>query len=152
MTFNPNSTVVSTTVVAVLAAISLAACDPKPKTSEKTAGQQVDSAIAKVEEKAAEVKADAEDATADMRARTSPSTQAVTGFFSDAAITTAVNAKLAADSGLSALRINVDTVGGQVALSGDAPDAAARDRATALVRSVDGVTNVDNRLTLQKKG
>jgi len=63
-----------------------------------------------------------------------------------------VNAKLAADSGLSALRINVDTVGGRVALSGDAPDAAARDRATALVRSVDGVTNVDNRLTLQKKG
>jgi len=152
MTWNPHRTVVSTTLVAVLAAISLAACDPKPKTSETTAGQQVDSAIAKVEQKAAEFKADAKEATADMRAQSSQGTKAVTGVFSDAAITTAVNAKLAADSGLSALRINVDTVGGRVALSGDAPDAAARDRATALVRSVDGVTNVDNRLTLQKKG
>lgn len=152
MTWNPDRTVVSTTLVAVLAAISLTACDPLPKTSEKTAGQQVDSAIAKIEEKAAAARAEAKDATADIRAQTSQRTKTATGIFSDAAITTAVSAKLAADSGLSALRINVDTVGGRVALSGDAPDAAARDRASALVRSVDGVTNVDNRLTLQKKG
>lgn len=152
MTLNSNRAVSLTTLVALLSAVSLAACDPKPKTTEKTAGQQVDSAIAKIEDKAAEVKADAKDATADARAQASQGTRVAGGMISDAAITTAVNAKLAADPGLSAFRINVDTVGGRVAIIGDAPDAAARERATALVRSVDGVTNVDNRLILQKKG
>jgi len=152
MTLNSHTTVTATTLVSIFAAISLTACDPLPKTSEKTAGQQLDSAITKVENKAAEVRADVKEATADMRAQSGEGTKSATGMISDLVITTAVNAKFAADSGLSALRINVDTVGGRVELSGDAPDAAARDRASALVRSVDGVTNVDNRLTLQKKG
>lgn len=68
----------------------------------------------------------------------------------DAAITTAVNAKLAQDKSLSALRIDVDTVNGRVSLRGTAPDAAARERATTLASAVDGVVSVDNQLTVGK--
>ena len=68
----------------------------------------------------------------------------------DAAITTAVNAKLAQDKSLSALRIDVDTVNGRVSLRGTAPDPAARERATTLASAVDGVVSVDNQLTVGK--
>ena len=50
----------------------------------------------------------------------------------DAVITSSVNAQLAKDSQLSALRINVDTTDGRVALKGTAPDTASRERATLL--------------------
>ena len=96
---------------------------------------------AEVKEAAAEVRADASQAAATRR-----------NAVKDAAITAAVNAKLAADPALKVLRINVDTAAGRVALSGDAPDQAARDRATTLARSVDGVVDVNNQLTIQNKG
>lgn len=81
---------------------------------------------------------------------TSSSETARTGpeVVSDAAITVAVNTALASDDGLSALRIDVDTVDGRVQLNGQAPDAAARERASSLARAVDGVKSVDNRLVL----
>ena len=68
----------------------------------------------------------------------------------DAAITAEVNAKLARDPGLSALGIDVDTAAGRVVLHGSAPNAAARERAASLARSVDGVTAVDNGLQLSR--
>ena len=68
---------------------------------------------------------------------------------SDAAITASVNAELAKDAALSTLKINVDTTDGRVALRGTAPDAAARDRATALASSVKGVVSVDNQLMIR---
>ncbi|MEY4564476.1 MAG: hypothetical protein RLZZ618_3753 [Pseudomonadota bacterium] len=67
----------------------------------------------------------------------------------DAVITTSVNAELAKDSSLSALRINVDTVAGRVALHGTAPSATARDRATQLAAAVKGVVSVDNQLRVE---
>jgi len=66
----------------------------------------------------------------------------------DAAVTVAVNAELAKDAQLSALRIDVDTLDGRVTLAGSAPNAAARDRATLLAQSVKGVKSVDNRLAV----
>lgn len=74
---------------------------------------------------------------------------AVANKSKDMAITAAVNARLAGDQRLSALSINVDTVGGRVVLRGTAPDTAARARATELVRSVDGVSEVNNELSVQ---
>jgi hyperosmotically inducible protein len=70
----------------------------------------------------------------------------------DAAITTAVNAKLAQDKTLSAMRIDVDTVDGKVSLRGTAPDPSARERATTLASAVDGVVSVDNQLVVSGKG
>jgi osmotically-inducible protein OsmY len=70
----------------------------------------------------------------------------------DAAITTAVNAKIAGDPKLSVMRINVDTVDGRVLLRGSAPDAGASQRAQQLAASVDGVVSVDNQLVIGGKG
>lgn len=68
---------------------------------------------------------------------------------SDALITTSVNAELAKDSSLSALKIDVDTRDGKVMLTGTAPSSVARDRATTLAKSVKGVVSVENRLDVR---
>lgn len=122
-------------LTALAAAALLAACDrPGP---EQSAGQKVDSAVGAVEQKAQEVK----EATA-------RAADAVGDKAKDVRITTAVNAELARDAKLSALRINVDTTDGRVTLRGTAPDAAAREHATALANSVSGVVAVDNQLNV----
>src|SRR5690606_16860370 len=64
----------------------------------------------------------------------------------DASITTMVNAELAKDTQLSALKIDVDTVDGNVALKGEAPTATAKERATTLAQGVKGVKSVENQL------
>jgi len=135
---------------ALMAASLLAACD-NSRDSE-TAGQKLDSAVSTVQQKGAELSADAKAAGQDAMRAAGDATANVTDKAKDAAITTAVNAKLVADSSLSALKIDVDTVDGHVTLSGDAPDAAARDRAGELASEVDGVVAVDNRLAVAAKG
>jgi hyperosmotically inducible periplasmic protein len=67
----------------------------------------------------------------------------------DAVITSSVKAELAKDPNLSALKINVDTDNGRVALRGTAPDNVARERATTLAAGVKGVVGVDNQLTVE---
>lgn len=69
----------------------------------------------------------------------------------DATITTKVNAALLADDGLKVMKVDVDTKNGRVSLMGSAPDTAARDRATTLARAIDGVTAVDNQLSITPK-
>jgi hyperosmotically inducible periplasmic protein len=132
------------------AAATLAACN---RTDDgRTVGQKVDGAVAKVEQKTEEAKADARVAGEKAKENTAGAMDTVAIKAKDAVITTSVNAELAKDSQLSALRINVDTVDGRVALKGTAPDTASRDRATSLARSVDGVKAVDNQLTVAPKG
>lgn len=95
----------------------------------------------------------------DRREATAPNDRTVTGqvergadnaqvAINDAAITASVNARLARDNELSALRIDVDTVDGKVALKGTAPNESARERAAKLAQAVDGVRTVDNQLTI----
>jgi hyperosmotically inducible protein len=66
------------------------------------------------------------------------------------AITAKVNAALAVDDKLKATQINVDTREGQVTLTGQAPDAQSRERATTLVSAVDGVKQVNNQLVVNR--
>lgn len=69
---------------------------------------------------------------------------------SDAATTTAVKSKLAADVRLSTLTsINVDTNGHVVTLSGSVPTAADKEMAEAAAKSIDGVTSVVNNLEVR---
>jgi osmotically-inducible protein OsmY len=133
----------------VAAAALLAACQREP--DEPTVGQRIDGAVASVERKAEEVKADTAAATAEARADAKAAADTAGTAVKDAAITAAVNAKLAADPDLSAIRIDVDTTAGRVALRGDAPTMAARDRAATLAREVDGVVAVDNELAISPK-
>lgn len=67
----------------------------------------------------------------------------------DAAITAKVNASLARDRDLSAIRIDVDTQDGVVTLSGLAPSASAKETAGELAHKVPGVHSVNNQLTIR---
>ena len=136
-----------TLIAAAAATIALAACG---KTEDTTVGQQVDNSVNQVQGAAAEVKNDAQNAAQDMREAGSQAGQSMAQGASDLAITAKVNAALAADDKLSALKINVDTEAGRVALKGTAPDADSRERATTLAAAVEGVVAVDNRLIIQK--
>ena len=67
----------------------------------------------------------------------------------DATIVTAVNAKFAADPMVSALKIDVDSNDGVVTLSGTVKTEQVRRHAADLVRTVDGVRSVENRLKVE---
>lgn len=158
----PNQARQMTHVAAATAAamaLLLGACS---RTDDSTVGQKFDQAVATTEREAnvAEVvKADVNEATAATPAATDSAAaqvgqqieQAVEAMgqkVADAAVTASINAELARDPALSAVRIEVDTSAGRVKLSGTAPDADARDRATRLAAAVKGVTSVDNRLQI----
>ena len=136
----------------------LTACDSSD--SSKTVGQKLDSAVAKTEQAAADVK-DATKATvasasaalrdgADQaKNAATKASDSVTINSEDAVITASVAAGLIKDPDLSALKIDVDTKKGVVSLYGPAPSEAARLRATNIAKAVRGVLSVDNKLTVK---
>ncbi|MFH0130372.1 BON domain-containing protein [Variovorax sp. VaC1] len=148
------------------AALTLAACD---KSDNRTAGEKLDSAVAKTEQAAdtaaakteqalkdAKAKADTSGVTADVKEGMANAKEAarnagaaVSATVDDAAITASVTAGLAKDPDLSALKIDVDTKGGAVSLKGPAPSAAAKARAEEIAKGVQGVTSVDNQLDVK---
>lgn len=140
----------ATTLGAIALALALGACQRNDE--NKTAGEKLDTAVSSAEQKAAEIKSDVKQEASEAQQGMSRAADAVGDKMKDAAITTAVNAELARDAELSALRINVDTMSGRVVLQGVAPSAAARERATSLAAKVDGVASVDNQLRVESKG
>lgn len=139
----------TSTLAALILAGALAACS---KTDEgRSAGQELDATVAKVEQKVDEAKADAKAAGQEVKDAAGKAVDAVTDTAKDAGITALVNAAMAKDPGLSMVQINVDTVDGRVVLNGTAPDSSAKERATVLAAGVSGVGSVDNRLTVVEK-
>jgi len=144
--------------LSLAAVLMLGACG---KTDDgKTVGQKVDAALAKTQEVATEAKVKTESAMANAGTALKDATQKgeaaskdmankVEDKFDDLAITTAVNAGLAKNSDLSALKINVDTKNGVVLLKGTAPSLAAKERATEITKAVKGVATVDNQLVVK---
>ncbi len=131
--------------VCVLAtALALAACGKTEH--DATAGEKLDSAVAKVEQKSEEVSKDVQQGMATASAQTGAAVDKLQAGAQDASITTQVNAELARDPELSAMKIDVDTNAGKVVLKGTAPSDAARDRAVTLAKAVSGVVDVDNQL------
>ena len=133
-----------------LSALALIACQPKP--DEPTVGQKIDGAISQAEQSAEQAKAKAEEMARDAKTAGGAAMDKVETGLGDAAITASVNAELAKDAQLSALKIDVDTRDGRVALKGTAPTADARERATQLASAVKGVISVDNQLSIQSRG
>lgn len=155
----------------ILAAGSLALTACGDKGANETAGQKVDSAVANTQEAAVDAKAKAEQMTSEAKAKTesaAASTEstvkqeatdakeavkdagsAVAQAMGDAAITASVSTGLAKDADLSAIKIDVDTKDGKVTLSGPAPNAAAKERAEAIAKTVEGVKSVDNKLEVK---
>lgn len=133
-------------VLAVSAlALGLAACS---KTEEPTVGQRMDSAVEKTEQAAADARVKADNAMQNAENTAKDAANSAMTAVDDATITARVNASLAQDPDLSALKINVDTVNGKVTLNGPAPSTVARDRAESLAKAVDGVTAVNNQLVV----
>ncbi|MGB1539822.1 MAG: BON domain-containing protein [Rickettsiales bacterium] len=67
-------------------------------------------------------------------------------IFSDAGITSSINAQYARADGVSVLDINVDTYNGVVTLYGNVPSQASADKAVAIAQSTKGVKKVFSRL------
>lgn len=136
----------------------LMACESADST--KTVGQKLDTAVAKTEQAASEVKdatkASIESATAAIRdgaaqakAAAQTATEGINFDAQDATITASVSAGLIKDPDLSAIKIDVDTKKGVVSLYGPAPSQAALERATMIAKAVKGVSAVDNKLTVK---
>lgn len=62
----------------------------------------------------------------------------------DAGIGAAISAEFGRDPALATAPVEVDCVGGRVALRGTVPDPDARQRAAVLAAGVDGVRTVEN--------
>jgi osmotically-inducible protein OsmY len=71
---------------------------------------------------------------------------------SDAWITTKAKAALLATKGVSVTAIDVDTKQGHVTLTGNVPTENAREKAEAVVKDLDGVKSVNNRLSIEPAG
>ncbi|WP_422017933.1 BON domain-containing protein [Roseateles sp.] len=140
----PHSTLRWPVLTALVLTAALGACS-RHQDDELTAGQRLDGAIADAKQTARETTADAKQAVSE--AETSAARAS-----SDMAITAKVNAALAVDDKLKATQINVDTRDGQVTLTGQAPDATSRERATTLASAVDGVKQVNNQLVVDRNG
>jgi hyperosmotically inducible protein len=69
----------------------------------------------------------------------------------DAALTTAVKTKLAADKLSSLTRVDVDTNNGTVSLNGVVESSDQKARAQELASQVNGVNKVINNIQVQKK-
>jgi len=148
-------TLTTTAAAALLVSVALVGCG-KRDAAETTAAKTNDGVIAQAEQKGRDLQADAsrgmdqaKQAGRDMADDAKAATTKAGDKVADAVITTSVNAELAKDSSLSALKINVDTADGRVALRGTAPSEAARERATQLASNVKGVVSVDNQLTVE---
>lgn len=134
---------------AAMATSLIVACGQK---EDETVGQRMDTTVEQTQAAGAELRADANNAAQDVKAAGNEAADKIAMGAADVAITAKVNAALAGDSQLSALKIDVDTTNGHVELKGTAPDPAARDRATVLAAAVEGVVKVENRLTVEAKG
>lgn len=146
-------------VIAVTAlAFGLAACNKAD--DNQTAGQKLDGAIANTEKAADNAAANAsvaasnatdaaKNAAADVKDAAKDAGNAVASAADSASITASVNAGLIKDTELSAIKIDVDTKDGVVTLTGEAPSQAAKDRAGDIAKAVQGVSSVNNNLTVK---
>ncbi len=131
---------------AVALAAALTACSKQE--DDLTAGQRLDGAIAETKRAADETRQDAREAVASAEASAARAAEQASQATTDLGITAKVNAALVADDKLKATQINVDTREGMVTLTGKAPDAQSRERATMLASAVGGVKHVNNQLVV----
>lgn len=122
----------------------LGGCDQPSNAT--TPGQKLDAALATGERKLDGLKAESRTAGERLSDTASAIGDKIESVAGDAGVTARVKARLAGDAGLNALKIDVDSTAGRVLLTGTAPDVAARERATTLAKTVEGVLSVDNRL------
>ncbi len=130
--------------VSRIAAITLAAsftllatgCDRKP--ADQTAGETMNNTVSETKQNAREL-GDTIEQKADQAGQA----------LDDTAITTSIKTKYFADDTLKGLDISVETADGVVTLTGEVQNDDARSLATTIAQGVDGVTSVNNQLTIK---
>jgi osmotically-inducible protein OsmY len=90
--------------------------------------------------------------TSQVAASTERAADKATSAVGDAAITGSVKTALIAEPNLSALKIDVDTAGGVVTLTGTVDNADQKARAVSVAQGVSGVTSVKDNLTTKTTG
>jgi hyperosmotically inducible periplasmic protein len=118
---------------------------------DRSVGTRLDAAVESTRSGVQEQVAGLQSAASGAAVSTARAADGVAVALSDAGITAAVKASLAADPALSALQIDVSTEGGVVRLDGPAPTEKARERAQVLALAPNGVVRVDNRLVVAPK-
>jgi hyperosmotically inducible periplasmic protein len=114
--------------------------------------QQAAEAAKRVVQDAGEEARDAtKEAAGKAPAKVDHATDVAKAAVTDAAITSAVKTKFLADTAVSGLKIDVDTDGGVVTLSGSVASRAEATRAMALARDTSGVKRVVDRLKVEAK-
>lgn len=119
----------------------LAACD-KPGPAE-SAGKKIDQATENV---STSVSNSAEKAGNTIAESSRSTGQAI----DDSEITAKIKALLLNEPGLKSLKISVNTEKGEVILTGKADTQANRTKATKIAESVNGVSSVNNQLSVSK--
>jgi osmotically-inducible protein OsmY len=137
-----------TAVGALAASMTMVGCSKPDQDAVKSSAEQ---AVAQVDQKARELGTEAKDAARDASQGAKDGAQKLGEKVDDAVITASVKTEIAKDAELSALKINVDTSDGNVALRGTAPSMAAKEHATTLAVGVKGVANVDNQLSIEPR-
>lgn len=94
----------------------------------------------------------AQTGTTSTQSQSGMTTRTTGAAVSDAAITTKVKAKFAADHQVSATNIHVDTDNGVVKLTGTAKSQDEATKAENLAKSIQGVTSVDNSIQVSSAG
>jgi hyperosmotically inducible periplasmic protein len=130
-------------------------CDKQTSTGE-TVGQKVDKVIDKTNEtaqkagdKIGEAAKSAEQAVKSTAESVQQKAGQVGTVIEDSAITASIKTELLKDPGVSALKIDVNTVKGEVTLSGEADNEGARARAGRIAAAVPGVVKVNNSINVK---
>jgi len=135
-------------VLTALALSALLGACSRQRDDELAANQRLDGAAADLKQAADDVRRDAQQSNVDAQVAANQAAETTARVSADMAITAKVNAALVSDDQLKATQINVDTRDGSVTLSGKAPDANARERATMLASAINGVKQVNNQLVI----
>jgi hyperosmotically inducible protein len=143
----------------VIALTSLSGCENRTSSGEtvgQAVGQTVDKAIDKTNatvDKAGNKINDVARTTEEVLKVTAggvqEKAQQVGTIVDDSAITASIKADLVKDPGLSALRIDVNTVKGEVTLKGETDGEAARERAGRIALAIAGVAKVNNLISIK---
>jgi hyperosmotically inducible protein len=145
--------------ISMLFMAGLAGCGDKPGPAE-SAGKKIDQAteesIRKMNEAADKALKELNEASAKLNKEMGEASiklgeqgKKTVVVIDDATITSKVKAAIFAEPGLKSLQINVDTVKGEVTLSGSVDSQANSDMAEQLAGAVAGVKQVNNRLVLK---
>lgn len=117
--------------------------EPEDTAGEESIEEDLDRAGEKIGEGLEALGDAVEEGAREVEEEVGPEVRRVAG---DAAITTRIKSKLTADPEINPLRIDVDTVNGQVTLTGTVPSEDVKQEAEDLARSTEGVVSVDNLL------